>query len=57
MINFFGSCLMPNYGKLGIGGYISIPASLGEIGTCLWLLIIGAKNSPNVEEDGTSIID
>jgi|GEM_PF-3784521 len=57
MINFLGSVLVQDYGKLGIGGYISIPASFGEIGTCLWLLIIGAKNSPSVEEDGTSIID
>ena len=57
LVNFFGSILVQDYGKLGIGGYISIPASLGEIGTCLWLLIIGAKNSPNVEEDGISIID
>ena len=49
LVNFFGSCLVPDYGKLGIGGYISIPASLGEIGTCLWLLIMGAKNSQYIE--------
>jgi len=45
---------VPDYGKLGIGGYISIPASLGEIGTCLWLLIMGAKNS-GYNETGNNV--
>ena len=57
LVNFLGYCLLQDYGKLGIGGYIGILDSLGEIGTCLWLLIIGARISPGVEEDGTSIID
>lgn len=43
LINFFGSRLISNYSELGISSYISLPASLGEIGTCLWLIIIGAK--------------
>jgi hypothetical protein len=54
LVNFFGSTLIPDYGKLGIGGYISIPASLGEIGTCLWLLIMGARNGPELEAGGIS---
>lgn len=44
LINFFGSTLIPNYRSLGISSYISLPASIGEIGTCLWLIAIGAKN-------------
>jgi hypothetical protein len=44
LINFLGNALMPNYSELGIASYISLPASIGEIGTCLWLLIIGAKD-------------
>lgn len=44
LINFFGNLLIIDYQKLGISSYISLPASLGEIGICLWLLIIGAKN-------------
>jgi hypothetical protein len=43
LINFFGHCLLPHYAKTGVAPWISLPASLGEIGTCLWLLIAGAK--------------
>jgi len=44
LINFLGNSLIPTYSKIGISSYISLPARLGEIGTCLWLLIMGAKN-------------
>ncbi|WP_286968176.1 DUF4386 domain-containing protein [Flavobacterium sp. UBA4854] len=50
LINFFGNTLFPNYSELGISSYIRLPASLGEIGTCLWLLIMGAKNK-TISED------
>jgi len=43
IINFIGYTLIDNYSKIGVSSYISLPASIGEIGTCLWLLIIGAK--------------
>lgn len=43
LTNFFGRTLISNYGDFGISSYISMPASFGEIGICLWLLIIGAK--------------
>lgn len=43
LINFLGNFLVTNYAALGISKYISMPASLGEIGICLWLLIMGAK--------------
>ena len=35
LINFVGLILIPNYAKLGISSLISLPASIGEIGTCL----------------------
>ncbi|MFM9841057.1 MAG: DUF4386 domain-containing protein [Cyclobacteriaceae bacterium] len=44
LINFIGNTLDPNYSKIGISFYLSLPASLGEIGICLWLVIMGAKN-------------
>eukprot|EP01035_Chromulina_nebulosa_P008802 gene8802-11902_t len=44
LINFFGDFLFPIYSNSGISSYVSIPSAIGEIGTCLWLLIIGAKN-------------
>lgn len=49
LINFLGHSLVPDYSAIGIAPWVQLPASLGEIGTCLWLLIMGAKNnnSPN----------
>ena len=44
LINFVGHTLFHNYSKFGISSYISLPASIGEIGTCLWLLIVGVKD-------------
>lgn len=43
LINTFGSLLFQDYSGLGISGIVSLPATLGEIGTCLWLLIMGVK--------------
>ncbi|MBS1737234.1 MAG: DUF4386 domain-containing protein [Bacteroidetes bacterium] len=43
LLNSFGRSLIKNYSALGIASYISLPASIGEIGTCLWLLIAGVK--------------
>jgi hypothetical protein len=46
LIDFTGSFLFPKYyNELGIASFISIPSGLGEIGTCLWLLIAGVKKS------------
>ncbi|KRB57717.1 DUF4386 domain-containing protein [Flavobacterium sp. Root186] len=45
LINFFGNALFSDYSELGISSYVRLPATLGEIGTCLWLLIMGAKNN------------
>jgi hypothetical protein len=47
LINFFGNSLYPNYSQLGISSIIRFPATLGEIGSCLWLLILGAKKYTN----------
>lgn len=44
LINFTGNILIENYTEFGISKIVSLPASLGEIGTCMWLLIMGAKN-------------
>ena len=43
LINFVGYTLSRNYSALGISSYISLPASIGEIGICLWLLFVGIK--------------
>ena len=39
LINFTGNTLFVDYASFGIGKYAQLPATLGEIGTCLWLLI------------------
>lgn len=52
LINFTGHMLVPAYTKAGISGYVRLPASLGEIGTCLWLLIMGVKEKvPKMASD------
>ncbi|MBD3748070.1 MAG: DUF4386 domain-containing protein [Sphingobacteriales bacterium] len=43
LINFAGHTLIKDFSYLGIGFYISLPSSLGEIGICLWMLIVGCK--------------
>lgn len=43
LVNFAGYILVPSYATMGISSYISLPASIGEIGICLWLLIVGVK--------------
>lgn len=45
LINFVGNTLSPAYSQMGLSTFISLPASIGEIVTCLWLLIMGAKNT------------
>lgn len=45
LINFTGNMLFENYGKIGISKFAALPATLGEIGICLWLLIVGPKQT------------
>lgn len=44
LINFIGNFFFKGYSEAGISGFIALPASIGEIGTCLYLLIIGTKH-------------
>jgi len=43
VIDFAGSFLSPHYNDLNITRYITLPASVGELGTGLWMLIMGVK--------------
>lgn len=43
LINFAGRTSVPNYDTSLLSSYVTLPASLGEIGTCLWLLILGIQ--------------
>lgn len=44
LLNFTGKFLSPFYIESGVSKFVAIPATIGEIGMCLWLLIIGIKN-------------
>lgn len=43
LTRFFAHFLFP---EIELPGFVSKPASFGEIGTCLWLLIMGIKTPP-----------
>jgi hypothetical protein len=46
LIDVFGRTLFTEYSASRLAGLASKPAALGEIGTCLWLLTRGARNTP-----------
>lgn len=54
LIAFFGRLLVPGYVELPFIRYISLPASIGEIGTCLWLLVMGVRERPLAPENFSS---
>ena len=43
LITFFGGFLYSNFHKTILSDIVGIPASVGEIGICLWLLIMGTN--------------
>jgi len=43
LITFFGGFLYPGFSKTVFSTIVALPASIGEIGTCLWLLIMGTN--------------
>jgi hypothetical protein len=45
LVDFFGYLMFPGYGGTIVASYATLPAAIGEIGICLWLLIRGAKES------------
>ena len=49
LIDSFGGILFPGYTATIIPSFILLPASFGEIGICLWLLIVGARAPDDVE--------
>jgi hypothetical protein len=43
LIDVAGSVMFRGYAATPLANFATLPASVGEIGTCLWLLIIGAR--------------
>ena len=50
LLKFFGHSLFPNF---EIPFFVTLPGSIGEIGICLWLLIMGAKENGHKTADNT----
>ncbi len=48
LITVFGQVLISGYDHLPIANFDTLPAGLGEIGICLWLLIVGVKESGRI---------
>lgn len=45
IVDVFGELLVPGYADGMLARFATRPASLGEIGTCLWLLVAGVRPS------------
>lgn len=43
LIGVFAGVLLPGYTGSPLAAYVRLPASVGEIGTCLWLLLAGIR--------------
>lgn len=50
LIHVFGTVLFAGYAETGLAGYVRLPAALGEVGICLWLLILGFRG-PKAQVD------
>lgn len=46
LIDVTGRMLVPGFTEMAIARFVTLPAALGEIGTCLWLLVFGARELP-----------
>jgi hypothetical protein len=43
LVTVFGHVLLPDYDQLPIANFDTLPAGLGEIGMCLWLILFGVR--------------
>jgi hypothetical protein len=47
LLDVTGRVMFPAYPESALAGMVTLPAALGEIGTCLWLLVAGARPTRN----------
>jgi hypothetical protein len=45
LIDVFGAILYPDYYDLVNTRILIVPAAIGEIGSCIWLLTVGVKSN------------
>ncbi|RQO42524.1 DUF4386 domain-containing protein [Chryseobacterium sp. KBW03] len=43
VINVLGRTAVPHFSEYSISKYITLPATIGEIGICLWMLLVGVR--------------
>ena len=43
LVDVFGQLLLPGYADMTFSNYVNLPAAIGEMGTCLWLLVMGIR--------------
>lgn len=47
LVNILAPLLFRGYAEAGIETFVSLPSAIGEIGICLWLLIVGVRAPRN----------
>lgn len=52
LADVLATLLLPTYPTWAVADYLTLPASLGEIGTCLWLLVMGARAPASLARPG-----
>lgn len=50
-VNFTGAILFPGFKETIVPKIAKIPSTVGEIGTCLWLLIVGIAKTDSPSKD------
>ncbi|RAO76819.1 DUF4386 domain-containing protein [Dyella jiangningensis] len=45
VVDVLCSIVLPGYGDMAMSNYMTLPAAIGEIGSCLWLLVVGVRRT------------
>lgn len=48
VVDVLCSIVLPGYGDMAMSNYMTLPAAIGEIGSCLWLLIAGVRRATDL---------
>ncbi len=51
VVQVFGGLLVPGFAESSLIRYVRLPAAIGEIGSCLWLLMFGARTGARRNSD------
>lgn len=52
LVDVLAELLLPGYAEMALSNDIHLPAALGEMGTCLWLLLMGVRLGGTRESEG-----